>query len=213
MADDDAPPPAAAPEVLAGLELAQRRFELLERRIAAWERRVAAIEDALAEEAPAQAATADVLRFDDLEARVSRLERKRFEQLARGGGSTGGAGAGGAASNRPITGPIPDPGPARAMVHATWSPPEAAPGEAVTLGVTVDGFPPDETVAFTISELHRPDAEPVILTAPIGDGDRVSIDWTPPEPPKAAGRTREFAFVARCAGQEATAPVLVVRRP
>ncbi len=196
-------PPTASPEVLAQIELANRRFELLERRIASWERRLAELEEGLGEQvAPAEAPGLE--RLDDLEARISRLERKRFEQLARGGGRP-------AASAAPIapSGPPVQVGDARALVFAEWSPLKPSPGEAVVLRVMVDGFEADETVRFVIRELEHPDAEPVVLEAKVGSADRVEVRWTPPKPGKKR-KTREFTFRATCAGHEAQSPVLIV---
>lgn len=197
-------PPVASPEVLAQLELANRRFELLERRIASWERRLAELEEGLGEEvAPSEAPGLE--RLDDLEARISRLERKRFEQLARGGGRP----AASTASSRPAGPPVEVPGDARALVFAEWSPLKPPPGEAVVLRVMVDGFESDETVRFEIRELEQPDKAPVVLEAPVGEGDRVEVRWTPPKPGKSR-KTREFTFRASCAGHEAQSPVLIV---
>jgi len=197
-------PATASPEVLAQMELANRRFELLERRIAAWERRLAELEETLGDEVtPAEAPGLE--RLDDLEARISRLERKRFEQLARGGGRPAASGA----PSRPAGPPVEVVGDARALVFAEWTPLKAAPGEAVTLRVMVDGFEADETVRFVIRELELPDAEPVVLEAPMAGGDRVEVVWTPPKPGKKR-KTREFTFRASCAGHEAQSPVLIV---
>lgn len=197
-------PPTASPEVLAQIELANRRFELLERRIASWERRLAELEEGLGEQvAPAEAPGLE--RLDDLEARISRLERKRFEQLARGGGRP----AASAAATAPAGPPVEVTGDARALVFAEWHPLKPAPGETVTLRVMVDGFEADETVRFVVRELEHPDAEPVVLEAPAGTADRVEVRWTPPKPGKKR-KTREFTFRASCAGHEAQSPVLIV---
>lgn len=196
-------PPAASPEVLAQIELANRRFELLERRIAAWERRLAELEDALgAEQAPAEQPGLE--RLDDLEARITRLERKRIEQLARGGGAATAARAPAA----PLAPPV-EVGDARALVFARWEPLKSAPGEAVTLHVMVDGFEPEATVRFVIRELEQPDAEPIVLEAKAGEGDRAEVRWTPPKP-TGKRKTREFTFKASCEGHDAQAPVLTV---
>ncbi|MCA9539153.1 MAG: hypothetical protein KC620_09730 [Myxococcales bacterium] len=208
MADDPVPPAGVLAQALAHLELAQRRFELLERRVASWESRLAQIE-ALVGGDPSAPATDDPLRFDDLEARLCRLERSHFARRAqvatpptatRAGGK--GSSAASSASGGSTT--------ARAVVHADWSRHIAHPGESIVLGVTTDGFARDDLVHFLIREVSDAGAPPVALTGSIGEGDRVEVAWTLP----AAGLIGErvFTFVAQCQGQEAHAPPLHVSR-
>lgn len=197
--------PTPAADVLAEIELARRRFELLERRITGWERRLTRLEEALGVEAPDPAA--DLSRFEGLEARVSRLERKRFEALAarRRALETDRD----AADEAPPATPPTDLSDARALVFPEWRPPRAEPGAEVILEVMIDGLAPDETVRFTVVEQGRADAEPIVLEAPAGEGDRVEVRWTPPAPDKRR-KTRSFVFRATAAGLETRSSVLTV---
>lgn len=210
MSDDNtpqssAPPPDLLPELQARVEQATRRLDLLERRIAAWETQLEALEKGAGEEAPTGPAVEVVNRFDDIEARVRRLERRSMQARARE--AVRGAGDPGAADGAASLGPAEVDPDARAVVFARWSPLKASAGERVKLTVTVDGFEAGTPVEFVITELGG-EALPA-LTVPVGAEDEVTASWTPPAPQ--AGGHREFTFVARCKDRDAHAPVLVVR--
>lgn len=198
------PPPDLLPELQARVDLVTRRLDLLERRIASWENQLAEAEKKLATTEQQPVAQQAIDRFDDLEARIRRLERKamqsRTRELTAGLGEP--ARSDGAA-RIPVSVDDPD---ARALVFARWSPIKATPGERVTLSVLIDGFDADEMVHFVISELGGETLPP--LGVPAGTGDEVSVGWTPPKPKK--GGHREFTFIVRCRDREAHAPILVV---
>ena len=204
--------PAAAeneppPELLARLDQATRRFELLERRVSSWERRLNDLEKAHGEIKPPEAPAGE--RLDDLESRLARLERKRFQQLAR-------AAAAGKAielDTRPtITAPT-APSEAHALVFAQWSPPEIAKGKRVELVVQIDGFEPKDTVVFEISEVGQEDGKTVTLEAQVGDSkDELRVGWKPPASrKKTPGGQREYTYIASCREAQARSPVLVVK--
>lgn len=206
MTDTPPLPPDAAPDVLAELDLARRRFELLERRISSWERRLARLEEALGVDGPDPGVL--LAGFEELEVRTSRLERKRFEMLAARRRDLGDD-IGLDAEDGPPSGPPIELGEARALVFPEWHPPVVDSGAEVVLEVMVDGFAPDETVRFTVVEPARPDAPPVVLEAPAGEGDRVQVRWVTPGPGKRE-KTRSFVFRAACGGIETESSVLKV---
>lgn len=200
-----APPPDLLPELQARIEQATRRLDLLERRISAWETQLEALEKGAGEAAPAGPTVEVVHRFDDLEARIRRLERRSMQARARE--AVRGAGDPGAADGSTALGPAEIDPDARAVVFARWNPLQASAGERVQLTVTVDGFDEGAPVEFIISELGG-ETLPA-LTVPVGANDEVTASWTPPAPAK--GGHREFTFIARCKDRDAHAPVLVVR--
>lgn len=198
------PPPDLLPELQARVDLVTRRLDLLERRIASWENQLAEVEKQLTPDEREPVARLALDRFDDLEARLRRLERKALQKKTRDVIAAAGNPARSDGHARiPVSVDDPD---ARALVFARWSPLKAAPGERVTLTALVDGFDADDKVQFVITELGGEPMPP--LEVPAGDGDEVSVSWTPPKPKK--GGHREFTFIARCREREAHAPILVV---
>ncbi len=200
---DNEPPP----ELLARLDQATRRFELLERRVSSWERRLNDLEKSHGEITPPEAPAGE--RMDDLEARLARLERKRFQQLAR----EAAAGKTVELDSRPTSAAPTAPSDAHALVFAQWSPPEMAKGKQVELVVQIDGFEPKDTIIFEINELGNEDSKPVTLEAQVGDAkDELRVRWKPPASrKKTPGGQREYTYLASCRGAQARSPVLVVK--
>lgn len=199
-----APPPDLLPELQARVDLVTRRIDLLERRIAAWENQLSEVEKAVKRDEQQPVAQHAIERFDDLEARIRRLERKDMQGRTRDITAAAGSPVKTDGAAR-LQVSVDDPD-ARALVFARFSPIKAAPGERVTLSVLVDGFDAEDMVHFTISELGGETLPP--LSVPAGTGDEVSVGWTPPKPKK--GGHREFTFIVRCKDREAHAPILVV---
>ena len=193
--------------MLARLDQATRRFELLERRVSSWERRLNDLEKTHGEITPPEAPAGE--RLDDLEARLARLERKRFQQLAR----EAAAGKTVDLDTRPTPSAPAAASDAHALVFAQWSPPEIKKGKRVELVVQIDGFDAKDTIIFEINEVGNDDAKSVTLEAQIGDAkDELRVGWKPPASrKKSPGGQREYTYVASCRGAQARSPVLVVK--
>ncbi|MCA9540519.1 MAG: hypothetical protein KC620_16580, partial [Myxococcales bacterium] len=71
-----APPPDLLPDLQARVDLVARRLDLIERRVAAFENALNTLEKQAATDDAPTPETESVARFDDLEARVQRIERR-----------------------------------------------------------------------------------------------------------------------------------------
>jgi chaperonin cofactor prefoldin len=209
-ANAPAPPPAPAdllPDLQAKIELATRSLAILERRIAAWESELTEVKKELRERS-GKAEPVEAPRFEDLEARITRLERRQLRQQARDAASEAlakaASGAGVAAIGLGL-----DDLPTKAVVFARWSSNEVRAGEVVKLSALVDGFGPDEEITFTITALDGSRVgEPLVGKS--GGKDMAEVKWKAPPP---AGRpSAEYYFEATGAGQVARSPVLTVTK-
>jgi hypothetical protein len=202
------PTPESVAELLTRLDAALRRADLLERRIGSWEKDLASVRTELSEFAEVlPRARVESDQWQQLEARLSRLEQRSLQALARRALETA----------RPVSaqegprGPRAevDDGDVCALVFARWEPLEAKAGAPVTLRVKSDGFQEGDVVEFHVRELGS-DATPLVLSIRLerADPEEVTVSWTPPRPE--AGLDRTFTYVARGRGREARSPVLRV---
>jgi len=202
-----APTIDAPPELLARLDQATRRFELIERRVSSWERRLNELEKTHGEITPPEAPAAE--RLDDLEARLARLERKRFQQLAREAAAMKTVDV----DARPTSAAPPSSPDAHAMVFAKWDPPEIAKGKRVEMVVQIDGFESGDTVTFEIHEVGVEDGKAASIEHQVGDAkDELRVRWKPPASrKKTPGGQKEYVYIASCRGAQARSPVLAVK--
>ncbi len=180
------PPPDFWPEARARLDQLVRRLDLVERRVGARERALQEAREALLPVVDAgRAQGADEARVEDLEGRVTRLERKGF------GTAPGQIG----------------------LAFARFEPSEVEAGGEVRLEVGVEGLNVGDVVRFEIERIASDDGTarmpPVAVTCVDPAAPGLGFTWRVPS--VAPGRIANYRFTVSARDVQTDSIVLIVR--